>query len=160
MRRDPADVTGRGPSVDDARLSHKIEVIRRALAPNQPERGNALDVLSKVGGAEIGVMMGVVIGAAAERIPLVADGFISTAAAALAVAYCQTARDYLFLAHRSVEPGQTALLDFIGQKPLLDLQMRLGEGTGAALAMRLIEAAAKLLSEMATFSEAGVSDKG
>lgn len=110
-----------------------------------------------MGGADIGVLLGLVLGAAAESLPVVADGFISTAAAALVVAFCPPARDYLFCAHRSVEPGRVALLEFIGHAPLLDLQMRLGEGTGAALAMYLIEAAAKLLGEMATFAEAGVS---
>lgn len=157
--RDPAIVTGKGTGVDEARLIHKVEVIRQALAVNQPDRGDAIDILAKVGGSEIAVMMGIVIGAAAQRIPVVADGFISTAAAVLAVTLCPNARGCLFVAHRSVEQGHTALIDFIGLQPLLDLAMRLGEGTGAALAMHIIEASAKLLSEMATFAEAAVSDK-
>lgn len=156
---DPAILTGRGTGVDDAGLNHKIEVIRRALTVNRPNRGDAIDILAKVGGAEIAVMMGIVIGAATQRIPVVADGFISTAAAALAVTLCPNASGYLFLAHRSVEPGHTALIDLIGIQPLLDLKMRLGEGTGAALAIHIIEASAKLLGEMATFAEAAVSDK-
>jgi len=106
-----------------------------------------------------GMMAGVALGAAAERIPVVADGFISTSATALACVFCQTVRDYLFIGHRSRERGHNSLIEFIGHRPLLDLQMRLGEGTGAALAMGIITAAARLLSEMATFAEAGVSDK-
>jgi len=158
-RTDPAELTDRGTGVDDRVLNHKIEVIRRALALNQPNPDDAIDVLSKVGGAEIAVMTGVVIGAATNRIAVIADGFISTAAAALAVSLCPHARDYLFLAHRSVERGHAALIRLINLEPLLDLKLRLGEGTGAALAMHIVDAAARLLSEMATFSEAQVSDK-
>ena len=159
MRTDPAELTDRGTGVDDRVLNHKIEVIRRALAVNQPNPDDAIDVLSKVGGAEIAVMMGVVIGAAINRLAVIADGFISTAAAALAVTLCPASRDYLFLAHRSVERGHAALIRLINLEPLLDLKLRLGEGTGAALAMHIVDAAARLLSEMATFSEAQVSNK-
>ncbi|MBI4552602.1 MAG: nicotinate-nucleotide--dimethylbenzimidazole phosphoribosyltransferase [Candidatus Latescibacteria bacterium] len=155
----PNEVTGRGTGIDDASLARKITVIERAIELNRPNKKDPLDILAKVGGAEIGVMMGLVIGAAAERLPIVADGFISTAAAALAVASCSCIRDYLFIAHLSEEPGHTALVRSINLRPLLDLGMRLGEGTGAALAMHIIEAATKLLSEMATFDEAGVSQK-
>jgi nicotinate-nucleotide--dimethylbenzimidazole phosphoribosyltransferase len=158
-RSDPANLTDRGTGVDDQRLARKIEVIRRSLAVNQPDSNEAIDVLAKVGGAEIAVMTGLVIGAALNRVAVIADGFISTAAAALAVSLCSNARGYLFLAHRSVERGHAALIDLIGLEPLLDLRMRLGEGTGAALAMHLVDASAKLLSEMATFREANVSDK-
>ena len=158
-RADAANLTDRGTGVDDRGLAHKIDVIRQSLIVNQPDPNDAIDVLAKVGGAEIAVMMGVVIGAALNRIGVIADGFISTAAAALAVSLCPNARDYLFLAHRSVERGHAALIDFIGLEPLLDLKMRLGEGTGAALAMHLVAASARLLSEMATFSEANVSNK-
>jgi nicotinate-nucleotide--dimethylbenzimidazole phosphoribosyltransferase len=159
LRRDPDDVTGRGTGIDDEGLTHKIAVIRRAIEINEPDVSDPMDVLAKVGGAEIGVMAGIVLGAASNRLPVVADGFISTAAAALAVAFEANARDYLFIGHRSAERGHAALIDFIGDQPLLDLSMRLGEGTGAALAMHVIEAAAKLLSEMATFADAGVSNK-
>lgn len=152
-------VTGRGTGVDDVQLAHKIEIIRRAVTVNKPAASDPVDILAKVGGAEIGVMMGIVLAAAAERLPVVADGFISTAAAALAVGMCADVRDYVFAAHRSSEPGHMSLIDYIGNQPLLDLSMRLGEGTGAALAMHIIDAAAKLLSEMATFAEAGVSDR-
>ena len=157
---DPETVTGRGTGIDDEALVHKIGVIRRAIEINEPDASDPLDVLAKVGGAEIAAMTGIVLGASANRLPVVVDGFISSAAAALAVALEANARDYLFTGHRSVERGHAALIDFIGDPPLLDLGMRLGEGTGAALAMHVIEAAAKLLSEMATFAGAGVSNKG
>lgn len=156
---DPEAVTGRGTGIDDLHLARKAETIRKALRVNQPDRRDPVDVLAKVGGAEIGVMMGIVLGAAAERVSIVADGFISTSAAALAVTLCPYTRDYLFIGHRSCEPGHVALIEHIGESPLLDLSMRLGEGTGAALAMHVITAAAKLLSEMATFAGAGVSNK-
>jgi len=152
-------VTGRGTGVDDGMLGRKRRAIRAALEVNQPSGRDAVDILHKVGGLEIGVMMGITLGCAAARIAVVADGFISTAAAALAVAACADTRDYLFIAHLSAEPGHRALLEFIGGRPILDLGMRLGEGTGAALAMHLIESSTRILSEMATFQEAGVSDK-
>jgi len=155
----PKDVTGRGTGVDDKTLAVKIAVIERALERHSPKKNDAIDILSKVGGTEIGVMMGLAIGAAAEGLPIVADGFISTAAAALAVAFCPTVADYLFVGHRSEEQGHNKLIAYIGAKPILDLGLRLGEGTGAALAMHLLEASAKILCEMATFGEAGVSDK-
>jgi len=158
-KEDPVNHTDRGTGIDDRVLNRKVEVVRRSLALNQPDAVNALDVLAKVGGAEIGVMMGVVIGAAVNRIGVVADGFISTAAAALAVSLCPNSQGYLFLAHRSIERGHAALIRLIGLEPLLDLKMRLGEGTGAALAMHIIDASAKLLNEMSTFTEAKVSNK-
>jgi nicotinate-nucleotide--dimethylbenzimidazole phosphoribosyltransferase len=156
----PEAVTGYGTGVDEAGLQRKIAAIKRALETNRPDRADALDVLAKVGGAEIGVMAGLALGAAAERIPVVADGFISTSAAALGCVFRPNLRDYLFIGHRSRERGHDSLIEFIGRQPLLDLGMRLGEGTGAALAMHIIGAAARLLCEMATFAEAGVSDKG
>lgn len=159
LKCDPEAVTGRGTGIDDAGLAHKIDVIRRAIEINKPKADDAIDVLAKVGGAEIGVMAGIVLGAAANHSPVIADGFISTTAAALALTLQPNARDYLFNGHRSAERGHAALIDFIGERPVLDLSMRLGEGTGAALAMHVIEAAAKLLSEMATFADAGVSNK-
>ncbi len=155
----PETVTGYGAGVDEAGLQRKIAAVKRALEINRPDRADALDVLAKVGGAEIGVMAGVALGAAAERIPIVADGFISTSAAALGCVFCPNLRDYLFIGHRSPEQGHDSLIEFIGRRPQLDLRMRLGEGTGAALAMGVIEAAARLLAEMATFAEAGVSDR-
>jgi len=155
--RPVSEVAGRGTGLDDAGLSHKIEVIERAIAVNRPDPSDPIDVLCKVGGLEIAGLAGLIIGAAARRIPVVVDGFISTAAAAIAFAIQPKAKDFLFASHRSSEPGHAALLKFISQEPLLDLGLRLGEGTGAALAMAIIEASAKLLNEMATFSSAGVS---
>ena len=151
-------VTGRGTGLDEPGLKRKIEVIKRALAVNRPDPSDPLDLLRKVGGLEIAGLTGLIIGAASRRIPVVVDGFISTSAAATACALEPKVRQFLFSGHRSSEPGHAALLEFIGDPPLLDLQMRLGEGTGAALAMNLIEAAAKIYNEMATFSSAGVSE--
>jgi nicotinate-nucleotide--dimethylbenzimidazole phosphoribosyltransferase len=156
--RPVAQVTGRGTGLDEPGLKRKIEVIERALAVNRPDPSDPLDVLRKVGGLEIAGLTGLIIGAASRRIPVVIDGFISTSAAAIACALEPKVRPFLFAGHRSSEPGHAALLEFIGDAPLLDLQMRLGEGTGAALAMTLIEAAAKVFDEMATFSSAGVSE--
>ena len=156
---DPAAVTGRGTGLDDPGLARKIAVIQRALSVNNPDPQDGLDVLSKVGGLEIGVLAGAMLGAAAARRPVVVDGFISGAAALVAWRIAPAARDYCIAAHQSAEPGHRIGLSAMELTPLLDLGMRLGEGTGAALAMHLIEAAARCLSEMATFAEAGVSDR-
>ena len=156
--RPVADVTGRGTGLDDAGRKHKIQIIERAIAVNRPDPVEPFQVLQKLGGLEIAGLTGLVLGGAARRIPIVVDGFISTAAAAVACALQPRVKHFLFAAHRSSEPGHDALLKFIGQEPLLDLNMRLGEGTGAALCMALIESATKLLNEMATFSSAGVSE--
>jgi nicotinate-nucleotide--dimethylbenzimidazole phosphoribosyltransferase len=153
-----ADVTGPGTGLDDAGIRRKVRVIERAVAVNHPDPSDPLQVLQAVGGLEIAGLTGLVLGGATRRIPMVVDGFISTAAAAIACALQPRVRDFLFAAHRSTEPGHEALLKFIGQTPLLDLNMRLGEGTGAALSMVLIESATKLLNEMATFSSARVSE--
>ena len=152
------EVTGRGAGLDEQGLGHKISVIEQALRVNRPNASDPVDVLSKVGGFEIAGMAGLVLGAAAQRIPVVIDGFISTAAAAIAAAINPRVTAFLFPSHQSTEPGHAALLRFIGLEPFLNLKMRLGEGTGAALAMPLIEASTKLLKEMATFSAAGVSE--
>jgi nicotinate-nucleotide--dimethylbenzimidazole phosphoribosyltransferase len=154
-----ASVTGRGTGADDAMLAHKISVIEHALQRHRPDPADAFDVLEKVGGFELAGLAGVVLAGAAGRTAVVTDGFIATAAASLAVRMCPAASDYLFAAHRSPEPGHTALLTMIGQEPLLDLGMRLGEGTGAALAFMLIRAAVAAFTEMATFTSAGVSDR-
>ena len=153
-----AEVTGKGTGLDDAALNRKINVIERTLRVNQPNVSDPIDVLSRVGGLEIAGLAGLALGAAARRIPVVIDGFISTAAAAIAVAIEPRVKGFLFASHRSTEPGHDVLLKFIGLQPFLELDMRLGEGTGAALAMPLLEASAKLLKEMATFSSAGVSE--
>jgi nicotinate-nucleotide--dimethylbenzimidazole phosphoribosyltransferase len=152
-----AQVTGRGTGINDAALAHKIQVIEQAIALNQPNPSDVLDVLCKVGGLEIAGLAGVMIAAAARRIPVVVDGFISTAAALIAVGLVPDVRNYLFSAHQSVEIGHQAMLEYLDLDPLLDLNLRLGEGTGAALAFHLLEAASGILREMATFAEAGVS---
>jgi nicotinate-nucleotide--dimethylbenzimidazole phosphoribosyltransferase len=152
-------VVGRGAGLDDQGLERKIKAIEQALAVNQPNPNDALDVLHKVGGLEIAGLAGTMIAAASRRIPVVVDGFISTAAAMIAVELAPGLRDYLIAAHLSVETGHRAMLQHIGLKPLFDLNLRLGEGTGAALAFHLVEASARILREMATFDEAGVSDK-
>ncbi len=154
-----ADVTGRGTGIDDKQLAHKIEVINRALAVNRPDPGQPLDVLAKVGGFEIGGLVGVMLAAAAHRIPVVIDGFISGAAALIASALSPGLKDFLIAAHVSAETGHPLLLEHLGLKPLLNLGMRLGEGTGAALGIFLTEAAAIVLAEMSTFTEAGVSER-
>jgi nicotinate-nucleotide--dimethylbenzimidazole phosphoribosyltransferase len=152
-----AAVTGRGTGISDERLREKIARIERAIALNEPDATNGLDVLHSIGGFEIGFLAGVCLGSAAARRPIVLDGFIATAAALIAVAIAPEARSYLAAAHRSAEPGHDAALDHLGLVPLLDLKLRLGEGTGAALGIMLVEAAARILDEMATFDEAGVS---
>jgi len=155
--REPAEVTGRGTGVSEETWRHKVEVIRRALQVNRPDAQRPLAVLAKVGGAEIAGICGLVLGAAAMRRPVIIDGFISTAGALVACCLCPDVRDYIFAAHRSVEQGHRIQLEFMGLEPLLDLDLRLGEGTGAALAMTLVDAGIKIYSEMATFQAAGVS---
>jgi nicotinate-nucleotide--dimethylbenzimidazole phosphoribosyltransferase len=155
-----AEVTGRGTGLDDKQLQQKIRIINEAIAFNKPESAKPLEVLAKVGGFEIGGLAGVILGAAAHRVPVVIDGFISGAAALIAAGLCPRSKDYMIAGHCSVEPGHKLLLQYLGLKPLLDLEMRLGEGTGAALAMSIIETSTHILNEMATFAEAGVSDKG
>jgi nicotinate-nucleotide--dimethylbenzimidazole phosphoribosyltransferase len=154
-----AQVTGRGAGSTDEQLARKVEVIKKALAINCPDPKQPLDVLAKVGGFEIGGLAGVMLGAAAHRIPVVIDGFISGAAALIALGLAPRLKDYLIAAHVSAEPGHRVILEHIGLKPFLNLDMRLGEGTGAALGIFLAETAAKTLAEMATFAEAGVSEK-
>jgi len=153
-----ADVTGRGTGIDDEQLAHKIETVEQALAVNRPDPADPLDVLAKVGGLEIGGIAGVVLGAAAHRLPVVIDGFISGAGALIAAELAPQVKDYLVAAHLSVELGHRPVLERLGLTPLLHLNMRLGEGTGAALGISLVEAAVKVLNEMATFADAGVSE--
>lgn len=153
------EIAGRGTGVDDEGLKRKISAIQRALHVNRPDPQDGLDLLAKVGGFEIGGLAGAILGAAANHRPVVVDGFISTAAAIVAVTLAPQVKDYLIAAHTSQELGHRLMTEWLGLTPLLDLQMRLGEGTGAALAMSLVEAACKTLDEMATFGEAGVSEK-
>jgi nicotinate-nucleotide--dimethylbenzimidazole phosphoribosyltransferase len=154
---DPAEVTGRGTGVDEATWRHKVQVVRRALEVNRPDARDGVGVLAAVGGFEIGGLVGVALAGAAHRVPVAIDGFISTAAALVAVTLAPAARAALFASHRSAEPGHAAALAHLGLVPYLDLSMRLGEGTGAALFVHLARAAALIYSEMATFKSAGVS---
>ncbi len=134
-------------------------MIEDALALHRPNPADGLDLLAKVGGLEIGAIAGVILAGAAQRVPVVVDGLISTAGAAIAVALCPQVRPFLIAGHRSVEPGHTALLRHLELTPLIDLDLRLGEGTGAVLALPLLDAALATLNEMATFAEAQVSGK-
>ncbi len=153
-------VTGRGTGINDKQLAHKIKVIEKALERNAPNLHDPLDVLMKVGGLEIAGLVGVIVAAASHRVPIVIDGFISGAAALIAVGLNPVICDYLLAGHASAERGHRLILERLGLSPLLDLKLRLGEGTGAVLAMSIIEAALHAHSEMATFEEAGVSKRG
>ncbi len=157
---EPEAVTGRGTGVTDATWQRKVDVVRRALAINRPEPGDALDVLAKVGGFEIAGLVGIVLAGAARRLPVVLDGFIAGAAALVAAALAPAVRPALFAAHRSTEPGHTLVLEHLGLRPYLELSLRLGEGTGGALFIHLARAATRLYAEMATFKSAGVSRQG
>ena len=154
-----AAVTGRGTGIDDPVWRHKMAVINRALALHRPSPEDPVGALAAVGGLEIAGIAGFILGTAAARRPLLLDGFIATAGALVATALAPAATEYLIAAHRSVEPGHQLMLDFLGLKPLLNFQMRLGEGTGAALGLTLLEAGVRIYREMATFGEAGVADQ-
>ncbi|HIC89542.1 MAG TPA: nicotinate-nucleotide--dimethylbenzimidazole phosphoribosyltransferase [Anaerolineae bacterium] len=156
---EPVRVTGRGTGIGDATWEHKVAVVEQALRVNCPDPTDPLDVLTKVGGFEIGAIAGIILGAAAHRIPVLMDGFISTAGALIAAGLSPQSRAYMIAAHRSVEPGHRITLDHLGLQPIFDLDLRLGEGTGAALAMPVVAAAVALLNQMATFEEAGVAGK-
>jgi nicotinate-nucleotide--dimethylbenzimidazole phosphoribosyltransferase len=156
----PEEVTGRGTGIDDAGWRRKVAAIRRGLCTNRPDAGDPLESLAKLGGFEIAGLAGVVLGGAAHQVPVVLDGFISTVSALVAVRLAPRAQGHLVASHQSVEIGHRRVLEALGVKPLLDLEMRLGEGTGAALAMGLVDAATRLVREMATFEAAGVSDSG
>ena len=155
----PADVVGRGTGIDDATLARKIAAIERGLKINRPNANDPLDVLAKVGGLEIGAMAGVMLGAAAFRLPMALDGFISGAAALLALRFSPHVREVLFASHLSAEKGHGSMLDALKLYPVFDLQMRLGEGTGACLLMGLAESSVRIMGEMATFASAGVKEK-
>lgn len=155
--RNASDVTGRGTGISDKALENKIGVVQRALDINRPDPGDPLDVLARVGGFEIGGIAGVILGAAYHKIPVLVDGFISSAGALIARGLAPHTADYMIAAHRSMEHGHRLMLEDLGLKPLLDLNLRLGEGTGAALAMNIVEAAANVIGKMLTFDDAGVS---
>jgi len=150
-------MAGRGTGIDDERLKKKREAISSGLERNDPDPGDGLDVLAKVGGFEIGGIAGCILAAAGHGIPVVLDGLISTAGALIADRLAPACRGYMFAGHVSEEPGHGYMLDHLGLEPLLDLGLRLGEGTGAALAMSLLDAAAALGSEVMTFDQAGIS---
>jgi len=157
--RSVEEITGRGTGISDDTLNRKIQVIKDAIAVNKPTPSDPIDVLAKVGGAEIGGIAGLILGASAERIPVVVDGFISTAGALIAHAIEPKTGQYMFASHQSQEIGHRAQLEKMGLRPILDLDLRLGEGTGSALAMQIIEAGLKIYKEMATFKEAEVSEE-
>ncbi|KJU86402.1 nicotinate-nucleotide--dimethylbenzimidazole phosphoribosyltransferase (N(1)-alpha-phosphoribosyltransferase) [Candidatus Magnetobacterium bavaricum] len=156
--RSVAEVTGMGTGIDSEAHKRKIAVIERAIATNKPDRSDPIDVLAKVGGAELAAIAGMALGAAERSLPIVVDGFISGTGALIAYCMDNRVKDYMFFAHVSQEIGHKAILEFMDATPMLDLNLRLGEGTGAALAMTLLDAAIKIYNEMATFQQAGVSD--
>ncbi len=157
--RSPDEVTGPGTGLDHDGVRRKAQIIEKAIIINNPEKENGIDILAKIGGFEIGGLAGVIIGCARRRFPILVDGFITTASALVAVSVAPDVKPFLFASHRSAEPGHRIALEYLGLEPILQLDMRLGEGTGAALAMPIVEASAKILSEMKTFEEAGVSSK-
>ncbi|HAA75831.1 TPA: nicotinate-nucleotide--dimethylbenzimidazole phosphoribosyltransferase [Candidatus Latescibacteria bacterium] len=154
---DPASVTGKGTGIDDDRLAGKVRIVERAIEVNHPDDKDALDVLSKIGGLEIGAIAGVILGAARHRKPVIIDGFISGAGALIARSLSPLSLPYTIAGHVSEEPGHRIVLDHLNKRPLLDLGLRLGEGTGAALSIPIVETAARLLSDVSTFAEASVS---
>ncbi|MCF6096447.1 nicotinate-nucleotide--dimethylbenzimidazole phosphoribosyltransferase [Thermovorax subterraneus] len=151
------EIVGRGTGIDDLRLEKKLNAIRKALEVNKPDPEDPIGVLAKVGGLEIAGIAGVILGAASRRVPVIIDGFISTAGALIASKINPHAVNFMIASHVSEEPGHKVMLELLGLKPMIFMRMRLGEGTGAVLAMNLVEAAAKIIKEMATFEEAGVS---
>jgi nicotinate-nucleotide--dimethylbenzimidazole phosphoribosyltransferase len=150
--------TGRGTGVDNAALLHKIQVIKDAIACNAPDPADAVDVLAKVGGYDIAGIAGSILGAAYNKTPVLIDGFISTAGALIAKGICPAAADYMIASHQSDEPGHQMMLETLGMRPLLNLDFRLGEGTGAAVAMHLAECACRCMNDMLTFEEAQVTN--
>ena len=152
-------MVGRGTGVDEQGLQRKRQAVQKGIEDNCPDRKNGLDILAKVGGFEIGGIAGCVLAAAFHAKPIVIDGFISTAGALIAHTLCPTVKDYMFAGHCSEEPGHRIMLTHLGLEPILDLGMRLGEGTGGALAMTVMEGALKVFKEVATFEEAGVAGK-
>ena len=158
-KRPVEEITGRGAGLDDKGLNNKIMIIKKSLIVNSPDPLDAIDVLAKVGGFEIGGLAGIILAAAANKVPVVIDGFISGAAALIAYHLEPKVKEYMIAAHCSVESGHRFILEQIGLKPLLDLDLRLGEGTGGALAIGLADAAIKILTQMATFQSANVSER-
>jgi nicotinate-nucleotide--dimethylbenzimidazole phosphoribosyltransferase len=156
---EPAAIVGVGTGIDDATLERKIAAVAKGLRINRPAADDPIDVLAKVGGLEIGAITGLILGGAAGRVPVVLDGFIAASAALVALQLSPSVRDFIFASHLSVERGHRVTLEHLRLSPVLDLKMRLGEGTGACLLMSLIEASVKIMGEMATFESAGVGEK-
>ncbi|WP_232329801.1 MULTISPECIES: nicotinate-nucleotide--dimethylbenzimidazole phosphoribosyltransferase [unclassified Sporosarcina] len=156
---DPAELVGYGTGISSEQHLHKITVVREALNRHQPVASDGYDVLRKVGGLELAAMSGAMLAAASKRIPVILDGFISTAAACAAETISEGAAGYMLLGHQSMEPGHQKAFEYLGKKPVLSLDMRLGEGTGAAVAYSVIQSAVRMVNEMATFESAGVSGK-
>jgi nicotinate-nucleotide--dimethylbenzimidazole phosphoribosyltransferase len=154
---DPVEVTGRGTGVDDQTWAHKVDVIRRALERHRPDPADPLGTLAAVGGLEHAALAGYLLGAAALRVPVILDGVIACAAACAAAAFCPDAVHYMVAGHRSTEPGASRALAALGLRPVLELDLRLGEGSGAVLALPIVQAAARVLRDVATFDSAGVS---
>ncbi len=157
--RSPEEITGRGTGIDNATLNNKIEIIKKALLLRNPDKTDGLDILQKVGGYEIAGIAGAVLAAASAKVPVVLDGLISTAGGLIAFLIKTEVAGYLFAGHKSAERGHKTALDMMDLKPIIDLNMRLGEGTGAALAINIIDASCKIMCEMASFDEAKVSGK-
>jgi nicotinate-nucleotide--dimethylbenzimidazole phosphoribosyltransferase len=159
--RPAADIVGRGTGIDDAMLAHKTAVIDEALRRTARESApaDAIGALASLGGLEIAALAGFIVGAGAAAVPVIIDGVIAAAALVTAAALCPAAADYCVAGHRSAEPGSSAVLEHLGLRPLLNLDLRLGEGTGACLALPLVQAAARILREMSTFDQAGVTGK-
>jgi nicotinate-nucleotide--dimethylbenzimidazole phosphoribosyltransferase len=155
----PEEITGRGTGINDERLIHKTNIIKKAIEINKDLLGDPLNALSALGGFEIAGICGVVLAGAAKKIPVVVDGFISCAAALAAIRMNENVADYCFFSHLSADAGHKKIMESLKIKPILDLNLRLGEGTGAALAMNIIKAGMKIMREMATFEEAAVSNK-
>ncbi|MHA0857151.1 nicotinate-nucleotide--dimethylbenzimidazole phosphoribosyltransferase [Paenibacillus sp. CMAA1364] len=153
------DAVGRGTGIDDSRLLHKVSVVEQALKVNAPNPLDPIDVLAKVGGLEIGGLVGVILGAAVNGCPVIIDGFISSAAALLAKAICPMSADYMIVSHASHEQAHRLVLQELQLRPMLDLDMRIGEGTGGVLCLHLLDAACRIVNEMATFESAGVSSE-
>ncbi|MCP4220274.1 MAG: nicotinate-nucleotide--dimethylbenzimidazole phosphoribosyltransferase [bacterium] len=153
------NIVGRGTGIDDDGITRKINAISKAIRLHQPDKNDGMDMLQKIGGFEIGGLVGVILAAAKNHVPVLIDGFISTSAALIAYKLNRLTAQYMLASHQSEERGHKKMWDILGKKPILDLGLRLGEGTGGALAMNIVEAATRILSEMATFESAGVSDK-
>jgi nicotinate-nucleotide--dimethylbenzimidazole phosphoribosyltransferase len=158
--RDAAEVTGRGTGIDDATYLRKVDVVRRGLTLHQPDPADPVGVLAAFGGFEHAALAGFILAAAALRVPVILDGLIAGAAALAAAALAPAAADCCIAGHRSAEPGHTATLDHLNLRPLIDLGLRLGEGTGALLALPVTASAVRALREVATFDSAGVTEKG